>query len=174
MARQLQEILGYRERDLADVLGGQRLLLIVDDVWDPELLNTLRANLPATVAVLATTRGISAPGAVAVPVGAVSREEAIEILARDTARSDELDRALGDLAEALFRWPLLLTLAAAEIHRDDELAWGFDDEDDSQPGRHGAERTYRAGRGSPDRVSRRPDHARRTGAHPEDRAAPLG
>ena len=34
VARQLQETLGYRDRDLADVLGGQRLLLIVDDVWD--------------------------------------------------------------------------------------------------------------------------------------------
>ena len=74
------------------------------------------------------------PGAVAVPVGAVGRDEAIQILARGTPRSDELDRALGGLAETLFRWALLLTLAAAEIHRDDELDWGFDDEYNSQPG----------------------------------------
>ena len=134
VARQLQEALGCRDRDLADVLDGQRLLLIVDDVWDQELLGTLRANLPPTVMVLATTRGVSVPGAVAVPVGAVDRDEAIQILARGTPRSDELDRALGDLAETLFRWALLLTLAAAEIHRDDELDWGFDDEYDSHPG----------------------------------------
>ena len=47
VARQLQGALGYRDRDLADALAGQRLLLIVDDVWDRELLATLRANLPA-------------------------------------------------------------------------------------------------------------------------------
>ena len=132
VARQLQETLGHRDRDLADVLAGQRLLLIVDDVWDQELLGTLRANLPATVAVLATTRGVSVPGAAAVQVGAVGRDEAIEILARGTPRNDELDRALGDLAETLFGWALLLTLAAAELHRDDELGWGFGD-DDSHP-----------------------------------------
>ena len=143
VARQLQETLGYRDRDLADVLGGQRLLLIVDDVWDRELLATLRANLPPTVMVLATTRGVSVPGAVAVPVGAVGREEAIEILARGAARSGELDRALGDLAETLFHWALLLTLAAAEIHRDDELGWGFDDEDNPQPA--GRSRTCSSG-----------------------------
>ena len=61
VARQLQECLDHRDRDLADVLAGQRLLLIVDDVWDRELLDTLRANLPPTVAVLATTRGVSVP-----------------------------------------------------------------------------------------------------------------
>lgn len=133
VARQLQEILGSRERDLADVLSGQRLLLVIDDVWDPELLTTLRASLPPGVAVLATARGIFTRGAVDVPVGVVSREEAVEILARDAERSDELDRALGDLAEAVFRWPLLLTLAAAEIHRDGDIAWESDDED--EPGK---------------------------------------
>ena len=57
-------------------------------------------------------------------VGAVDRDQAIEILARGTPRNDELDRALGDLAETLFGWALLLTLAAAELHRDDEPDWG--------------------------------------------------
>ena len=133
VARQLQDVLGYRDRDLADVLAGQRLLLIVDDVWDGELLGTLRANLPASIAVLATSRGVSVPRAVAVLVGAVGRDQAIQILARDTPRSEELDRALGGLAETLFGWALLLTLAAAEIHRDDELDWRSDDEYDSHP-----------------------------------------
>ena len=133
MARQLQEALGYRDRPLEDVLAGQRLLLIVDDVWDRELLGTLRANLPGTIAVLATTRGISVPGAANVEVGAVARDEAIQILARSTPRSEELDQALGNLAETMFRWPLLLTLAAAELHRDDEFDWGFDDEEYAQP-----------------------------------------
>jgi hypothetical protein len=133
VARQLQEALGYRDRNLADVLAGQRLLLIVDDVWDPELLGTLRANLPGTMTVLATTRGVFVPGAAAVLVGAVGRDEAIQILARGIPRSAEVDQVLGGLAETLFRWALLLTLAAAEIHRDDELDWGFDDEHDTQP-----------------------------------------
>ena len=110
VARQLQEILRHRDRDLADVLVDKRMLLIVDDVWDQELLETLRANLPATVAVLATTRGVSVRGAAAVKVGAVARDQAIEILARGTPRNDQLDRALGDLAETLFGWALLLTL----------------------------------------------------------------
>ncbi len=129
VARQLQERPDYRDRDLADALARKRLLLIVDDVWDQELLSTLRANLPATVAVLATTRGVFVPGAVAVQVGAVDRDQAIEILARGTPRGDELDRVLGRLAETLFGWALLLTLAAAELHRDDERGWGFGDDD---------------------------------------------
>ena len=133
VARQLQETLGYRDRNLADVLAGQRLLLIVDDVWDQALLATLRASLPPSVAILAATRGVSLLGATAVPVGAVGREEAIQILARGTPRSDELDQVLGSLAETLFRWALLLSLAAAEIHRDDELDWGLDNEYSSQP-----------------------------------------
>jgi hypothetical protein len=133
VARQLQETLGCPYWDLAGVLGGQRMLLIVDDVWNRELLGTLRANLPPTVTVLATTRGVAVPGAVTVLVGALSRDEAIQILARSTPRSDEFDRALGDLAQTLFRWALLLTLAAAEIHCDDELGWEPGDEDSSQP-----------------------------------------
>jgi hypothetical protein len=133
VARQLQEALGRRGR-LAEVLVGQRLLLIVDDVWDRDLLATLQAYLPPTVVVLATTRGVSVPGAAAVPVGTVSQEEAIQILARGTARSDQLDQSLGALAQALFHWALLLTLAAAEIHRDDDLDLGFDDDDNRQAG----------------------------------------
>ena len=87
VARQLKETLGYRERDLADVLDGQRLLLVADDVWDGQLLRTLQRNLPATVVVLATTRGASVPDAAAVKVGAVARDQAIQILARNTPRS---------------------------------------------------------------------------------------
>ena len=133
VVRQLQEALGYRDRALADVLDGQRLLLIVDDVWDRELMATLQAGLPPAVTILATTRGAFVPRAVGVPVGAVGREEAIQILARDTPRSSELDRALGDLADTLFRWALLLNLAAAEIHRDDELGWELGDADNPAP-----------------------------------------
>ena len=58
VARQLQGTLGYRDQALADVLDGQRLLMIVDDVWDQELVGTLQAGLPPTVAILATTRGV--------------------------------------------------------------------------------------------------------------------
>ena len=108
VARQLLERLDHRDQDLEDVLTGQRLLLIIDDVWDQELLDTLRANLPPTVAVLATTPGVFPGRAAAVQVGAVGRDQAIEILARGTPRNDQLDRALGDLAETLFRWALLL------------------------------------------------------------------
>ena len=132
VGRELQERLGNRDRNLADVLAGHRVLLIVDDVWDQELLRTLRVNLPATIAVLATTRGVSVRGAVAVRVGAVDRDQAIEILARGTPRNDELDRALGRLAETLFGWALLLTLAAAELHHDDEIDLEVGD-DDSHP-----------------------------------------
>ena len=132
VARQLLERLDHRDQDLKGALTGQRLLLIIDDVWDQELLDTLRANLPPTVAVLATTPGVFPGRAAAVQVGAVGRDQAIEILARGTPRNDQLDRALGDLAETLFGWALLLKLAAAELHRDNERGWGFGD-DDSHP-----------------------------------------
>ena len=81
-------------------------------------------------------------------------------------RSDELDQALGGLAETLFRWALLLTLAAAEIHRDDELDWGSDDEYSPQPAGGGAEVLIARAETLQERVSRRPDHARRPGTHP--------
>jgi NB-ARC domain-containing protein len=131
VAGRLQELLAHPDEDLKDVLDGQRLLLIVDDVWDQQLLETLQGVLPATVTVLATSRGVAGPGAV--KVGAVPRDQAIEILARGTSRTDELDRALGDLAETLFGWALLLTLAAAELHHDNERGWGFGDDDKSHP-----------------------------------------
>ena len=62
MDRELRETLGYRDQDPRDALAGQRLLLIVDDAWNPELLDALRTHLPGTVAVLATTRGVRASG----------------------------------------------------------------------------------------------------------------
>jgi hypothetical protein len=132
LADRLQDTVGTPVRHLADALDGQRLLLIVDDVWDRELLATLRASLPPAVTVLATTRGVTVPGAAAVPVGSVDREAAIQILARGTARSSELDQALADLAMTLFHWALLLTLAAAEIHRDDAIGSELRDEQDAQ------------------------------------------
>ena len=46
VARQLQEALGYREGDLADVLAGQRLLLVVDDVWNGQLLEHTAGQSP--------------------------------------------------------------------------------------------------------------------------------
>ena len=130
---ELKELLGHQDRDLADALGAQRLLLIVDDVWAEEPLTTLRASLPGTVAVLATTRGVFVRGGAVVEVGAVSLDQAIEILAGDTPRSPELDQVLGDLAGTLFCWPLLLTLATAQIHLDAELDPAYGDEDEGQP-----------------------------------------
>jgi hypothetical protein len=67
---QLKEALGYRDRDLADALSGQRRLFIIDDVWNPNLLITLRSSsLPSSVTVLATARGIRLPGIADVSVG---------------------------------------------------------------------------------------------------------
>jgi hypothetical protein len=120
---------------LADVLDGRRLLVIVDDVWDRELLATLRGSFPSSVTVLATTRGVYVANELAVPVGAVSQDEGIQILARGAARTGELDRALDGLAQTLFHSALLLTLAAAQIHPDEELDLMFRNEDNLQPGR---------------------------------------
>lgn len=133
VTRQLQEYVGQLNTNLADALEGQRLLVIVDDVWDDGLLATLRTGLPGSVAVLATTRGVFVPGCAVIDVGAVSREQAIAILAGGTPRSAELDQVLGDLAETLFHWALLLNLAAAQLRLDDERDPGFGGEDEPPP-----------------------------------------
>jgi hypothetical protein len=113
-------------RDLRDALAGDPILIIVDDAWDPDTLDIIRANLPPSVTLAVTTRGVTVEGAHRVPVLAATEGEAIRILARSTPRSAELDHALEQLATTLFYWPFLLDLAAGQLHDDPGTGWEGD------------------------------------------------
>lgn len=134
--QELRDALSCPDRDLKAEFDGQRLLVIVDDVWYEDPLIALRApdNLPDSVSILATTRGITVKGAVEVPVGAAGEGEAIAILARHTPRTAEVDRVLSGLARTLYGWPLLLAMASAYIHRGDGSGEEPDDDDAPRPG----------------------------------------
>ena len=100
-------------------------------------------------------------------VGAVGRDEAIEILARGTPRgTPELDLALADLAATLFGWALLLTLAAAESTAT-MTRLGIRRRRNSHPGSTEPTRSL-AGSDSPNELSRRPAHARHLKRTPDD------
>ncbi len=83
------------------------------------------AGLPGNVVLAVTTRGtLLEPTQVgrvvdSLHVGEMAADEAWLLLARGMSRSPDLDRALGELALVLGHWPLLLSLAAAEVHGDE-------------------------------------------------------
>jgi NB-ARC domain len=96
-------------------------LVILDDVWSEEIVSAVRNNLPDSVRLLATTRGVRVSGAAVVGVDELTKDEAINLLARTTASNGEVEAALDRLAKVLGRWPLLVDLAARHLHGD-ELA----------------------------------------------------
>jgi hypothetical protein len=98
------------------------MLVVLDGVLDAGLVGEVVATVPEQVALVVTTRGTPLEASrvgrrvASVPVGAMSRDEAIHVLARDVARTREVNEALDRLADALGRWALLLDTAATEIH----------------------------------------------------------
>jgi tetratricopeptide (TPR) repeat protein len=112
-------------RSLPEALSGEPLLVVLDGVLDAGLVGEVVATVPEEVTVVVTTRGTPLEATrvgrpvVSVPVGALSRGEAVRALARDVARAPEVDEALDRLAAALGRWALLLDMAATELHGDE-------------------------------------------------------
>jgi len=102
--------------EVLDDLAGEPTLVIVDDVWSDELVARVRAELPETVTLVATTRGVHLPESRRVQVQAMPRDEAIEVLAQGERWPGAVTQALGELAEALGCWPLLLGMAARYLH----------------------------------------------------------
>jgi hypothetical protein len=117
--------LGVVGLDVREAFSDDHALVVLDDVWSSQLVAEVVANLPGNVALAVTTRGTlldpTHVGRVVESFHVVEMlaDEARALLARGIIRSDDLDRALGELALVLGNWPLLLSLAAAEVHGDE-------------------------------------------------------
>jgi hypothetical protein len=140
--------LGVVGLEVREALADDPALVVVDDVWSSELVAEVVASFPDNVVLAVTTRGtLLEPARIgrvveSLHVGEMLPEEALGLLARDVSRSPDLDRALGELASVLGHWPLLLSLAASEVHGDELHADELDDD-------HGLEPLDAAGASSP-------------------------
>jgi len=121
----LGRAVGSTRTDLREALAGESCLIAVDDVWDADLVSEIVASLPANASLVVTTRGLTVPDEalggrrqLTIPVGSMSVEETRELLARGVELTDDLVAVLDDLGTRLGHWPLLLSLAASEIHED--------------------------------------------------------
>ncbi|MBA3533734.1 MAG: hypothetical protein H0T73_17595, partial [Ardenticatenales bacterium] len=94
---------------LENALGNKRLLLVIDDVWEPGHLTPFLKG-GANCARLITTRNSDTlpRGVQAVHVDAMRDEEAVELLGKELPKGYDAD--LKRLAARLGKWPLLLQL----------------------------------------------------------------
>lgn len=121
----LGRAVGSTRTDLREAIGSESCLIAVDDVWDVDVVSDIVASLPANASLVITTRGLTLPDEalggrrqLAIPVSSMSVEETRELLARRVDLTDDLVGVLDDLGTRLGHWPLLLSLAASEIHED--------------------------------------------------------
>lgn len=113
-------------RHLRDVLAGQRVLLVVDDVWEPDDVEPFR-DLGAQVTLLVTTRNRRSLPADShiVSIGAMQRDEAVALLAADFTSAEE--PFLRRLAGRLGNWPLLLALVSRQILQEVKEGLGIEE-----------------------------------------------
>lgn len=91
-------------------------LVVLDDVWDAAVAESVANGVPESVTVLVTSRGLSS-GHVVV-IGEAAHATARDILLaplRDRRGSVEAPAAADDVVHALRRWPLLLSLAGRQV-----------------------------------------------------------
>lgn len=155
--------LGIVGLEVREALADDPALVVVDDVWSPELVAEVAAGLSDNVVLAVTTRGTQLEparigrGVESLQVGEMLLDEALGLLARGVHRSPDVDRALGELASVLGNWPLLLSLAASEVHGDELHA----DELDELDGDHGLEPLVARGASSPVAAAEAAANARR-------------
>ena len=104
------EQLGAATTRLREAIGDRRMLLVIDDVWNPAHCQPFLEG-GGNCARLITTRDISNVPATAsfLPVDAMTPDEALQLLR--FGLPEEEDDALRALARRLGEWPLLLKLA---------------------------------------------------------------
>ncbi|MBL3561601.1 NB-ARC domain-containing protein [Rhodovulum sulfidophilum] len=97
---------------LARVSGNRQLFIVVDNVWSERQVNLFR-SCGADCVLLFTTRVRSAvqEEAHVVEVGRMTKAEAFALLSTSLEVPRHLTGAVRDLAETLFLWPQLLSMA---------------------------------------------------------------
>ena len=101
--------------ELAKALGEQRLLLVIDDVWDVSHLTPFLQGGPHCARLVTTrNRATVRPSMTTVPVDAMQPSEAVDLLGAGLPGGEHM--ALASLAKRLGEWPLLLKLVNAQLH----------------------------------------------------------
>jgi hypothetical protein len=112
---------------LKEVIGDRYMLLVIDDVWNKSDLDPFLGGTPNTVRLVTTRFDHVLPhDAAKVPVDAMQPAEALELLTVGPvglfppAEVEAARPALVALAKRLGEWPLLLTLANAQLRAEVE------------------------------------------------------
>jgi hypothetical protein len=106
-----------------EVLGEQRLLLVVDDVWESTHLAPFLHGGPRTARLITTRNRDTLPTDTrAVDVDAMQQAEALKLLGAGIPGVEAHTAALQGLAAKLGEWPLLLTIVNGVLR--DEVAAG--------------------------------------------------
>jgi len=119
------ECLDAATSHLKGLLADRHILIVIDDVWNGVHLNPFVQG-GMHCARLTTTRDSSTlpPIAERIPVDAMQKDEAVELLKRGLPPAD--GEALQRLAAELGKWPLLLKLANSALREHVSLGMGVD------------------------------------------------
>ncbi|MEV7624092.1 NB-ARC domain-containing protein [Actinoplanes sp. NPDC089786] len=102
---------------LAEALGGERTLLVIDDVWTPGQLAPFQVGAPSCVRLVTTRNAASLPrGSRSVPVEEMQPDEARDLLLYGVDRPGS-DEVVARLLTMSGRWPLLLGLINGALVR---------------------------------------------------------
>jgi len=132
---------------LAEHLGERRCLLVVDDVWSADHLRPFCFEGAASLLLTTTRQGsiADAVGSVALDIGEMQKQEAMDLLERWSGPIAAVDRPIAlRLAEAVGFLPLALELIGGRVRRsswaDYEALWKKSRIDAVRRGRHAAGR----------------------------------
>ena len=102
---------------LAEALGGERTLLVIDDVWTAGQLAPFQIGAPSCVRLVTTRNAASLPrGSRSVPVEEMQPDEARDLLLYDIDPPTS-DEVVARLLTMSGRWPLLLGLINGALGR---------------------------------------------------------
>ncbi|MCU0498966.1 MAG: NB-ARC domain-containing protein, partial [Anaerolineae bacterium] len=100
---------------LNEVLGDQRILLVIDDVWQEEHLKPFL--LDCTLLITTRNRELIGPEVESFDVDAMQGDEPYDLLSYGLANATPMKQAFNALAARLGHWPLLLQLVNKTLRK---------------------------------------------------------